>query len=70
MEGRILKYSQRLDDRSDNATGNVQRGNCLKASVFYPKESDRGVTESHINGKVGEWHGNFVVALGKGRQWF
>lgn len=37
--------------------------------VFYPKESEREVVESRIDGKFGGWYGKSVFTLENGQQW-
>jgi hypothetical protein len=37
--------------------------------VFYPKESDRDVVESHINGRFTGWFGSTVFRLENGQEW-
>ncbi|MEO8801879.1 MAG: hypothetical protein ABI304_03400 [Rudaea sp.] len=37
--------------------------------VFYPKESEREVIESRIDGKFGGWYGKSVFTMENGQQW-
>ena len=37
--------------------------------VFYPKESDRQVVESRIDGKFTGWYGHSVFKLENGQEW-
>jgi hypothetical protein len=37
--------------------------------VFYPKDSDRGVVEDHIDGKFGGWSGHTTIRLENGQEW-
>ena len=37
--------------------------------VFYPKESDRQVIESRINGRFTGWYGNSTFTLENGQEW-
>lgn len=37
--------------------------------VFYPKQSQREVVESHIVGKFNGWYGRTVITLDNGQQW-
>jgi hypothetical protein len=37
--------------------------------VFYPKESDRGTIESHIDGKFAGWRGTTTIRLENGQEW-
>jgi hypothetical protein len=37
--------------------------------VFYPKESDRDIVESRIDGKFSGWRGHTVFKLENGQEW-
>ena len=55
--------------RAHYATAATQYITPTGKPVFYPKESEREVVESNIDGKFGGWYGNTTFTLENGQQW-